>query len=296
MKNEEYLTPFVEYLTEEGRSPGTISGYEADVRSFLKYIQKEKKEIKNVKTTDIEAYKAMLGELKLSVNTINRKLVGIKRFISFLNERYGLAISVRVKQEDVEEQYSLNDEELLIEDDYERLMRAVEEAGDIRTKAMFETMYYTGMRVSEMLQLRVDHIEELLQKENGSKVIRGIKGKGKKHRPIFIKDSLLKTLAEYLSVRKKPYSIHTNALFVGERGPISRQTPHTLMKKYAEIAGIDKEKAHVHNLRHLFGLRLADQGVPIQEIAKYMGHSSIDVTKIYLEKPLSYYAERINQL
>jgi integrase/recombinase XerD len=56
------------------------------------------------------------------------------------------------------------------------------------------------------------------------------------------------------------------------------------MKKYAKIADIEVTKAHVHNLRHLFGFRLANQGVPIQVIAKYMGHTSFEVTKIYLEK------------
>lgn len=66
------------------------------------------------------------------------------------------------------------------------------------------------------------------------------------------------------------------------------------MKKYAAMAGISK--AHAHNLRHLFGLRLAAKGVPIQDIAKYMGHTSIEVTKIYLEKPQSYYAAQIDQL
>lgn len=290
MKNEEYVKVFVEYLNEEEKSPGTISGYEADVKSFLKFIQKGKKDIKNVKRTDVQAYKDMLRQLELSTLTINRKLVGIKQFIDFLNERYGLAISARVKQEKIQKQYSLKDEDLLSQDDYERLMKAVEEAGDIRAKAMFEAMYYSGMRVSEMLQLRVDHIEI------GSRVIEDIKGKGGKYRDIYVSDKLLKSLRDYLRVRKQPFSSTTRALFVGERGPVSRQTPHTLMKKYAEKAGVDKEKAHVHNLRHLFGLRLAAQGVPIQDIAKYMGHTSIEVTKIYLEKPQSHYADLINQL
>ncbi|WP_429822947.1 tyrosine-type recombinase/integrase, partial [Delftia tsuruhatensis] len=94
----------------------------------------------------------------------------------------------------------------------------------------------------------------------------------------------------------QPFSSNTKLLFVGQRGPISRQTVHNDMKRYAAIAGIDLTKAHAHNLRHLFGLKLAAKGLPIQDIAKYMGHTSIEVTKIYLEKPQSYYADLIDQL
>jgi integrase/recombinase XerD len=79
-----------------------------------------------------------------------------------------------------------------------------------------------------------------------------------------------------------------------DRGQDRQRT--TLSKKYPRLAGISKEKAHVHNLRHLFGLNLAAKGVPIQDIAKLMIHTSIEVTKIYLEKQQSHYVGLINQL
>lgn len=285
MKNPDYLEAFADYLTEEEKSPGTIAGYTADAKEFLAFA---KKDIKKVSRKDVTDFKDHLRKKKLSTLTINRKLVGVKQFIEFVNDRFGLAISARVKQEKVQKQYSLKDEELLTEDDYERLVKAAE--NDIRAKALFETMYYSGMRVSEALQLRVDHVE------SGVRVIEDIKGKGSKYRPIFISDKLLQSLREYLVERKQPYSSTTKALFVGERGPITRQSAHSLIKKYAKAADIELTKAHVHNLRHLFGLRLAAKGVPIQDIAKFMGHTSIEVTKIYLEKPQSHYSNLIDQL
>lgn len=287
MKNTDYLEAFADYLTEEEKSPGTVSGYKSDVKSFLKFISKD---IKKIKRTDITEYKENLRKQGLKTLTINRKLVSVKQFFDFLNDRFELAISARVKQEKVQKQYSLKDEELLTEADYELLMTAVKTAGDIRAKAMFETMYYSGMRVSEMLQLRMDHVQ------SKKKIIEDIKGKGSKYRTIFISDKLMDTLNEYLDVRKQPYSSTTKALFVGERGPVTRQTAHHLIKKYAAQAGIESTKAHVHNFRHLFGLRLASKGVAIQDIAKYMGHTSIEVTKIYLERPQSYYSGLIDQL
>lgn len=287
MKNADYLEAFKDYLTEEERSRGTIYGYASDIKDFISFLGKDVKEIKR---TDINNYKQHLKDKKLKSQSLNRKLVSIKQFIDFLNDRFEAAISARIKQEKIQKQYSLKDEELLSEGDFKLLIESVDEAGDLRTKALFEAMYYSGMRISEALQLRVDHVE------NGARVIEDIKGKGGKYRDIYIKTELISTLRDYLKVRKQPFSSTTKALFTSERGALSRQTAHSLMKKYAKAAGIEESKAHVHNLRHLFGLRLAEKGVPIQDIAKYMGHTSIEVTKIYLEKPQSYYSSLIDKL
>lgn len=287
MKNADYLESYKDYLVEEEKSPRTIENYMIHLKGFLEFINKD---IKKVKRTDLNAYKAFLNDRKLKVGSINAKLVAIKQFIDFLNDRFELGINARVKQEKAQKQYTLKDEELLSEEDYKALMKVVEDAGDIRAKALFETMYLSGMRISEALQLRIDHVQM------GKRIVEDIKGKGAKYRDIYISDKLLKSLREYMRVRKQPYSSTTNLLFVGERGPLTRQSAHSLIKKYAKIADIELTKAHVHNLRHLFGLRLADKGVPIQDIAKYMGHTSIEVTKIYLEKPQSYYSSLIDQL
>jgi integrase/recombinase XerD len=287
MKNTDYLEAYRDYLHEEEKSKGTIEGYVSDVKDFMNFI---KRDIKKIKKTDVSDYKEYLRKRALKTLSINRKLVGVKQFIDFVNDRFELAITVRIKQEKVQKQYSLKDEELLTELDYKRLVETAEGAGDLRAIALFEVMYYSGMRISEALQLRIDHVEK------GLKVIEDIKGKGSKYRDIYMSDKALKSLGAYLKVRQQPFSSTTKALFVGERGPLTRQTAHTLMKKYAKVAKIETSKAHVHNLRHLFGLRLASQGVPIQDIAKYMGHTSIEVTKIYLEKPQSYYSNLIDQL
>jgi integrase/recombinase XerD len=287
MKNADYMEAFSDYLLEEEKAKGTAAGYKLDIKDFLNFLQKD---IKKVKRTDITNYKDHLKGRKLKTQSINRKLVSVKQFIDFLNERFEVSVTVRIKQEKIQKQYSLKDEELLSQGDYERLMMFVDQAGDIRAKALFESMYHSGMRISEALQLRLDHVEQ------GLKVIEDIKGKGGKYRDIYIKTDLIATLKEYAQVRKQPFSSTTTLLFVGERGPLSRQTAHNLMKKYAAAAGIEPTKAHVHNLRHLFGLRLAEKGVPIQDIAKYMGHTSIEVTKIYLEKPQSYYSSTIDNL
>lgn len=288
MKNKDYLESFGDYLLEDEKSPRTIEGYQMDVRLFQEFY---KKNIKNINRQDIADYKEyMRSKRKLSTVTINRKLVAVKQYIDFLNDRFDMGIVVKIKQEKIQKQYSLNDEEILTDDDYKKLIAAVREKNDTRTLALFETMYYSGMRISEVLQMRIDHVT------NRHDVVEDIRGKGGKYRKIFIRKNLFDTLDQYLSVRRQPFSSNTKLLFVGERGPMTRQTAHSMIKKYARHAGIPEKKAHVHNLRHLFGLNLADRGVPIQDIAKLMGHTSIEVTKIYLEKPQSHYVGLINQL
>lgn len=291
MKNQDYLEAFEDFLLEEEKSLATIAGYKADANHFLNFIGK--KVIKDIKRNEINAYKDSLRKRGLKVQTINRKLVSVKQFIDFINDRFDLGISVRVKQEKIQKQYSLKDEELMTQDDFEKLMDVIEKAGDIRTKALFQTMAFSGMRISEALQLRVDHVEQKLE------LITDIKGKGGKYRDIYMNDELLFTLEEYLNNRKTPFAstpTSTDLLFLGERGPITRQAAHHLIKKYAKLAGIASTKAHVHNLRHLFGLNLAAEGMPIEEIAQLMGHTSIETTKIYLTKPQSYFKNKINGL
>jgi integrase/recombinase XerD len=306
MKNADYLEAFADHLIEEEKSQGTINGYVSDIKGFLTYI---KKDITKVTKQDLTSYKNHLKkrvmktewitnekgkqikvEHTMKTPSINRHLVSIKRFIDFINESFQMEITARVKQDKVQKQYALKDEELLTLEEYQNILKEAEKAGDIRAKTLLETMYYTGMRVSEALQLRVDHVEKGLQ------VIHDIKGKGSKYRPIFISDKLQEALKAYLSIREQPYASNTKALFVGERGPITRQTAHNLIKKYAEQAGIEASKAHVHNLRHLFCLSLAAKGFPIQDIAKYAGHSSIEITRRYVEKPESHYIQGINLL
>jgi integrase/recombinase XerD len=305
VKNIDYIESFKDYLEEQEKSAGTINGYTADIKRFFDYIDKP---IEKVNSKDLRDYKKHLKEFqyvckvdkvkkKLEIASINRKLVSVNRFIDFVNEHFKLEIYAKVKQEKKQKQYSLKDGDVLTEEEYHKFISEINKIDDtfmrLRNKAMFETMYYTGMRVSEMLKLRVDHV--------GMPVIEDIEGKGGQYRDIFIPDELQEILKAYLEVRKQPNRPdlsrnspdHTKALFVGQRGPITRQTVHNLFKQYAEIAGIPKEKAHAHNIRHLFGV-YGSEVYTIDVLAKLMGHRSIETTRIYTEKPQSYYLKQLN--
>jgi integrase/recombinase XerD len=125
--------------------------------------------------------------------------------------------------------------------------------------------------VSEILQLTIHDVE--------SKNI-VIVGKGNKRREVFIPDVLRDIWKEYLTHRNKKSS----KLFTGQRGAINRHTVHKIIKRYAKFTNIDLSKAHAHVLRHMYGKNLADREVSIDTIADLLGHSNINITRIYTRK------------
>ena len=127
------------------------------------------------------------------------------------------------------------------------------------------------MRVSEMLQLTVEDV--------GRDTIT-INGKGSKRREVFMANKLQKILREYLKDRKS----EEQALFVGQRGPINRQTVDSIIKEYAGYIRLKKTKAHAHNFRHLFCKMALENGLDISTVADLAGHTDLNTTRIYTRK------------
>ena len=274
----DYLRTFSEYMLTEGKSQNTISGYVSDLKQLSAFLGKDVAEITN---DDVEAFKKHLVTQGLKVNTINRKLVSIKQFVEFLNIECGLSIIVRIKQEKQQRQDFLDD--TLDPSDFKKLVNAAVTNNDMRAKALFYTLYYTGARVSEMLQIQKNNIEQQY-------VL--VKGKGNKYRELFISSKVRTVWIEYLKVRND----NSKFLFTGQRGAINRQTVHNTIKKYAEIAGVDKDIAHAHNFRHLFCKRLIEKGESIDTVADLAGHSDINTTRVYTRKTRPELMAAINDL
>lgn len=267
LKNKDYLEAFEDYMTEKGRSKHTIINYVSDLNKFFDFIGKD---IKKVTKKDIQKYVRYLeDEKELKVTSINRKIVSVKQFIDFINDSFQVGVMVKIEQVKEQEQRYL--ENLLTKEDYEAMVKAAIVNNDLRAKAIFETLYYTGVRVSELLQLTVDDVT--------NKDIR-IKGKGNKRRKMFVISKVRDTWDAYLGQRLKTSA---KALFTGQRGPINTRTVNSIIGKYAEMAKVEKEKAHAHNFRHLCALRLVKEGVPIKAVQDILGHSNMNTTGIYLQ-------------
>lgn len=273
-KAKDYLSEFQEEKRRE-KSENTVSAYMSDIRQFFGYYRKDLEELT---TKDIEEYKEYLFRNRLKPKTINRKLVSIRRYIDFVNNHgVGIRILAEVKMIKIQKQEYL--EELLTKSDFDRLVKAAETHEDLRAVALFYCLYLTGARVSELLQLKASDfaVNNLV-----------IRGKGEKYRYLFPPELLTTHVNNY--IRSRPENA-PDKLF-----NMSRQTVHYTIKKYAGIAKVKKSRAHAHNFRHLYALRLIELGVPLEDVAELLGHTNINTTRIYIRKTKEQLMNAIRQL
>lgn len=256
--DDKLLNDYIKHMKLYRKDEKTIEAYVVDITQFFNYIKKDINEIKN---DDIEKYKDyMIQERKLKISSVNRKLIALSTFFKYHQ------VPILIIQEKVQQQQFLNN--LLTSEDIEKMLHQAKAKNDYRAYALIFTLKSTGLRVSELLQLTVDDVNE--------KTI-VICGKGKKYRKAMISDKLREVWKEYLPHRIKK----GQALFTGKRGAITRNTVLTTMKKYGKLAGIDEKKCFSHNTRHQVAKLLCDKNVPIETVADILGHASVETSRIY---------------
>lgn len=247
------------YLESLERDEQTIKMYCSDGDQFLQYIKPNN--LSEINKVAIDKYKNyLLLELNLHPKTVNRKLVAVKH-MSNMNE-----LSWIIKQEKIHMQNYLDD--LLTESEVNSIIQCARDSGEMRAVALIETLKVTGMRISEALQLKVEHIDS-------PQII--VIGKGRKQGEIFVTDRLRDVWREYLQTRIDK----TSFLFTTRKGNMHRNTALKIFKKYGQLAGIDPKKVYCHNLRHYTAKTLIDAGVPIDVVSSILRHSSLDTTAIY---------------
>lgn len=275
----DYLKEFNRWIIKKYNSQNTVDAYKRDVSGFITFIGGNLEKINNNK---IKEYKLFLKSKNLKIKSINRKLAALNVFIRFLNKGYGFSIGVIIEQERLQKVEYL-ETAVLLENEFYRIVFIAEKAEDIRAVVILYTLYLTGMRVSEMLQLKLEDVD------NDEFVV---KGKGSKYRTVLIPQALRDLWKEYLKVRiqKSEY------LFTGKKGAISRGTVFKIIKKYTGLARINLEKGHPHALRHLYGYMAIKDGWSIDRLATQMGHTNINTTKIYTIPAKAQMKKEINQM
>ena len=276
----EILKDFEKKLIENEKSKNTIESYIRDVKQFLFW---NKEEVNNIDKSLIKEYTKYLQDKNLAIKTVNRKLVSVNQFIEFINDEEILSspITIKVKQLKVENQNFIED--MLENNDVIRIINASNKANDIRATTLFYTMFYTGARVSEVLQIKASDI-------NKDSIT--IKGKGNKYRELLIPKKLKVQWLKYMEVRNNT----SEYLFTGIRGVINRQTVHNLIKLYTGKArGINKSIAHAHAFRHLYAQNLATLGVAPVVISQLLGHT-LNITGLYMQISKKDLLKVINQL
>ena len=267
---------FLEYITVElGLSPNTKQAYVRDIELFQKNAEKD---LRQVKPSDIIAYMQCLKNRGYAPTSIARRLAALKSFYRFMNaEGYissdpAQVIEAGTKGTRLPRVLNLNEVELLLD--------APDTATDegYRDRTMLELLYATGMRVSEMVNLKVSNLNL-----NMKYVIAF--GKGSKERIIPLGKTAIRYLDTYLNV-VRPKFLHAENneekhLFLTVYGNgMTRQRFWQIIKDYGQKAGIRKELSP-HILRHSFATHLLDNGADLRSVQELLGHSDISTTQIY---------------
>lgn len=272
------INAYENYLSKvKQSSSNTVSSYIRDIRQFSDWLERiEGVDVLAAKQVNISGYLAFIREQGKSGATASRTLASLKNFYTYLVSS-GFLESSPVSGDIHVERGEKKLPQILTGKEVELLLAqpACVDAKGYRDKAMLETMYATGIRVSELIQLNLDdvNLDLGLLKCNSSK----------KSRMIPLYPAALRALSVYIrDVRNVLVADPTErALFVNVSGArMSRQGFWKILKYYQTKAGIEKEITP-HTLRHSFAVHLLENGADLGSLQELMGHSDISSTQVY---------------
>ncbi|MCH8568691.1 MAG: site-specific tyrosine recombinase XerD [Balneolales bacterium] len=277
------LQQFLQYIRlEKGLAANTTEAYTRDITNYLDFILFVKKieDPAGITLHHIEDYLFELSEMGLSPSSISRNISSVRSFHVFLMIE-NICPSNPAKLIDLPRKVRKLPEVLHTEE----ISRMIECASDsslgsapLRDTAILELLYASGMRVSELISLKLDQ----LYFEIG--FIR-VFGKGSKERLVPVGGSAVQITQNYIENERpgliSPKSKSDNTLFLNRRGnPLSRVSIWNLVKKYAASAGVTKP-VYPHAFRHSFATHLLEGGADLRSVQEMLGHVSINTTEIY---------------
>ncbi len=275
---KELIDTFLNYLSvERGLSNNTIISYREDLNNYLGFIEKNKIDsLSKISKDNITGFMLNQRDNGIAPNSVARRLAAIRMFHRFLarerilkSDPSTLVDSPKLWKR-VPDALSVNEVEALIS------QPNVHDTQGIRDRAILETLYATGMRVSEAVNLRKDNINLDVG------FLRCI-GKGNKERIIPLGKKAIASIKRYIAVSRPKLlkGRESDFLFVSRCGKkISRQSFWKIIKKYARIARI-KKPIKTHTLRHSFATHLLEHGADLRSVQEMLGHADISTTQIY---------------
>ena len=270
---DQALRSFLDFLhIEKGLSPNTVKSYQSDLSIFLKWLSGNcNSSIKNTKSEDIELFIKHLFQLGFKSTTINRKISSIKAFYVYLKKQK-LIDTIPTEEINVPKQEK-NLPKSISEKEVETLLNSINGSNNIelRDKAMMELLYATGVRVSELVSIKLNDIDF------NRRVIRVI-GKGSKERLVPFGEKAFIALNNYLALRENRI---TKEIFLSNRGTgITRISFWNRVKFYLNRCGLSIEISP-HTLRHAFATHILNRGADLRSVQMLLGHSDLSTTQIY---------------
>lgn len=270
---EEYLSEYENYLKRENLSANTLENYKRDVKLFMEYIISKNLDIKDVTEEWGNRYVIELKNTKKSVNTIKRNISSLKKFYSFLVTKGEVNINpFIIKTVGSSKRIDIK---YLTYDEIEKLIDAPDEntVKGIRDKAMIEIMYGTGIKVTELINLKLDNIN---LKDHFL-----LFNKSEEERFIPIGRYCVNIMKKYLSYRKELDKFQSEYVFLNVKGePLTRQGFWKIIKEYAKEINIDKE-INCTVLRHSFAMHLLENGADISVVQELLGLTYLNSAEVY---------------
>ena len=278
---------------EKSLSPNSVSAYVNDINKLISFVEVNYPNLtpETVKLAQLRKFVEWMNQKGISPRTQARTISGIKSYYKFLlieeaveNDPTTLLESPRIGRKLPE---------ILTEDEINGLIEAIDDskAEGLRNKAILETLYSCGLRVSELVDLRLSnlHFEQEFLK---------IAGKGERERLVPISKRAIDDIKKYLNNSRKKLSIekgYENIVFLNRRGKkLSRVMIFTIIKNLADKIKLEKNISP-HTFRHSFASALVQGGADLRTVQEMLGHESILTTEIYTHLDKGYLKDTINK-
>ena len=270
---EQAFDQFEDYLRHDEREESTIEAYLRSLTRFAEWADG-----RTITKELAMEWKTALSESGYRPISVNAMLAAVNKFFTCMGRE-----DCKVKYLKLQRQMFRKSEKDLSKEEYQRLVQAAHEKGDLRMELILETICATGIRVGELKYITVETVRA------GVAEI-ALKGK---IRTILLPHRLCRKLQKYAKQQK----IASGKLFLTQDGlPVSRQSIWTRMKALCEAAGVERSKVFPHNLRSLFARSFYGSCHDVVRLADVLGHSSIETTRIYLMSTGKEYLRQLDKL
>jgi integrase/recombinase XerD len=292
MKWQEYISEYISYLKlEKSLSENSIAAYKRDISMLLSFLELRKMIITpaEVELSHLKQFISWVNELGMSARTQARVISGIKSFYKYLliDEKTDKDPTALLEAPKIGRKLP----EVLSVKEIDDLINAIDlsKPEGHRNRAILETLYSCGLRVSELVNLK---LSDLFFDQGYIKVF----GKGKKERLVPISQKAVREIEIYINHYRSHYKIdrqYEDILFLNRRGrKLTRVMIFTIIKALAKVTGL-KKNIGPHTFRHSFASHLIDGGADLRAIQEMLGHESIITTEIYTHLDTDYLRDTI---
>lgn len=274
----ELIEGFATWLgLERGLSGNTLNAYTSDVEHLLDFLLDEGLRIEEVREENLHTFLAMLSDMGIAPRSLARVIAGVRSFYRYMRLEGYMEDDPTALLEPPRMGRSLPD--VLSTEEIDAMIAAIPEgkSESLRNRAIIETLYGSGLRVSELVDARLSHLDL----DEGLLLV---EGKGSKQRVVPMSHVSMELIREYMKQRAeldvKPDS--ADVIFLNRRGRrLTRVMVFYIIRDLAALAGIER-KVSPHTLRHSFATHLLEGGASLSSIRAMLGHESISTTEIYV--------------